>query len=513
MTETGLELIKKKQILLPNTKVFTPNPREISLEEEKKIYECLDKMQCPIITTESFTKKEISSAITKYLNAKKAPGYDLITGRILKELPASGLLYLTQLFNAILRTGLFPPQWKVAQIIMIQKPNKDPTDVKSYRPISLLSILSKLFEKLLLQRLMPAIEAKHLIPYHQFGFRRKHATIEQVHRITNKITSALETKKYCSAAFLDISRAFDKVWHDGLLYKIQQNLPENFHTILKSYLHNRYFFIKQQDAITEIQQIHSGVPQGSVLGPVLYLLYTADLPTNTNVAIATFADDTAVLAISNDPTMASQHLQNNLNLIQKWLKAWRIKANEAKSIQVTFTTRTKTCPPVYLNEIQIPQANDAKYLGMHLDRRLNWRKHIFSKRKQLGLKLSKMYWLVGRKSQLSLENKLLIYKTILKPIWTYGIQLWGTASNSNIEILQRFQSKVLRIITDAPWYVTNEILHRDLKVPTVKETTKEYCLKYRDRLEEHPSRLVVGLMRERRTVRRLKRKIPSDLLK
>jgi hypothetical protein len=101
--------------------------------------------------------------------------------------------------------------------------------------------------------------------------------------------------------------------------------------------------------------------------------------------------------------------------------------------------------------------------------RLTWHTHIFSKRRQFGLSLTKMHWLLGRKSKLPTNNKLLIYKVILKPIWTYGIQLWGTTSNSNIEILERFKSKVLRLIVDAPWYVSNSIIRNDLQIPTVKE--------------------------------------------
>jgi len=115
---------------------------------------------------------------------------------------------------------------------------------------------------------------------------------------------------------------------------------------------------------------------------------------------------------------------------------------------VTFTTRRKTCPPVILNGVSIPQAENTRYLGLHLDRRLNWRRHIFTKRKQLGIQLSKMCWMLGSKSQLSIESKLLLYKAILEPIWTYGVQLWGTAANSNIEIIQTFQNKYLRIIVN-----------------------------------------------------------------
>jgi hypothetical protein len=120
-----------------------------------------------------------------------------------------------------------------------------------------------------------------------------------------------------------------------------------------------------------------------------------------------------------------------------------MKANGCKSTHITFTTPRGMCPPVNINNVQLPQTEEVKYLGLHLNRRLTWHKHIFTKRKQLGIALTKMYWLLGRKSKLSINNKLLIFKTILKPIWAYGIQLWGTTSKSNIEILERFQSKAL----------------------------------------------------------------------
>jgi hypothetical protein len=136
-----------------------------------------------------------------------------------------------------------------------------------------------------------------------------------------------------------------------------------------------------------------------------------------------------------------------------------MKVNESKLTHVTFNTRRATCPLVHINDVQLPQSDDVKYLSLHLGRRLTWHKHIFTKRKQLGLTLAKMQWLLG--------SKLLLCKTMLKPIWTYGIQLWGTAPTSNIEILERFQSKVLRMIVDAPWYAPNSLIRRDLCCPTV----------------------------------------------
>jgi hypothetical protein len=128
--------------------------------------------------------------------------------------------------------------------------------------------------------------------------------------------------------------------------------------------------------------------------------------------------------------------------------------------------------------VQFPQEEDVKYLGLHLDRRLTWHKHIFAKWKQLGITLTKMNWLLRQKSKLSTSNKLLIYKTMLKPIWTCRMQLWGTASTSNIEILERFQSKALCMIGDAPWYVPNTVIRRDLQTPTVKEEIHRYSSQY-----------------------------------
>jgi hypothetical protein len=148
---------------------------------------------------------------------------------------------------------------------------------------------------------------------------------------------------------------------------------------------------------------------------------------------------------------------------------------------------------VHLYNEQFPQAEEVKYLGLHLDRRLTWQKHIFAKRKHLGITLSKMYWLLGRKSRLSISNKLLACKVILKPIWTYGIQLWSSASISNIETLECFQARVLRMITDAPWYVPNMVLRQDLQITSVKEENRRFRTQYSDRLYTHSNNLTVHL--------------------
>jgi hypothetical protein len=168
------------------------------------------------------------------------------------------------------------------------------------------------------------------------------------------------------------------------------------------------------------------------------------------------------------------------------------------------------CLLVHINNVQLLQTEEVKYLGLHLDRRLTWHKHIFNKWKQLGIALTKMYWLLERKSKLSINNKLLIYKTIFNPICVYGIQLWGTASMFNIEILERFQSKALCMITDAPWYVPNTRIWKDLQIPTVKHEIKRYSYNYSKRLSVHSNELILNLQ-EPPESRRLRKNLPIYL--
>jgi hypothetical protein len=215
------------------TSVFQPHPSENPPEEEEALslqLKILYQLKSPL---SRFHRSEVQTVISN-LKPKSSPGYDLITGKILQELPPTGIKYLTQIFNAAMLTGYFPAQWKVAKIILHLKPGKPPNEPLSYRPISLLPILSKVYEKLLLHRLLQIIEKRRLLPDHQFGFRQRHSIIHQTHRIVHKINETLETKQYYSAAFLDISKAFDRVWHTWLLHKLRQFLPLNCYPILKS---------------------------------------------------------------------------------------------------------------------------------------------------------------------------------------------------------------------------------------------------------------------------------------
>lgn len=191
--------------------------------------------------------------------------------------------------------------------------------------------------------------------------------------------------------------------------------------------------------------------------------------------------------------MAHKMLDNHMRLIETWLSSWRIKVNENKCKQVTFTLNQGSCPAIRLNNIAIPVADDVIYLGIHLDRRLTWRKHIEAKKTQINLKTHQLHWLLNANSKLNLEYKLLIYNSVIKPIWTYGCQLWSRASTSNIGIIQRAQSKILRTITGAPWYMRNANIHRDLQVEFVEKVLETFKENYRNKLGRHKNPLARNL--------------------
>ncbi|KAL4142644.1 hypothetical protein QTP88_005062 [Uroleucon formosanum] len=315
------------------------------------------------------------------LPARKAPGHDLITNKVLKNLSKKCILSLTHNYNSMLRLSYFPTIWKHAVVIVIPKAGKPKNLASSYRPISLLPTLGKLFEKLILLRIRFILHECQIIPTTQFGFRPGHSTIHQVHRLTDSIASALEKKQYCAGLFLDVAQAFDKVWHDGLLFKLKKFMPAQLYLVIKSFLENRSFSVRQGNFFSPRFNITARVPQGSDLAPDLYNIYTADIPQTPNTLLATFADDTALLSTSDDISKAAHNLQHHTSLIEAWRKNWLIKINESKSTQVTFTLRHGNCPSIKLNNVNIPVSNETKYLGIILDKRLTWGPHLKNKRK------------------------------------------------------------------------------------------------------------------------------------
>lgn len=434
----------------------------------------------PIITNyKHITSLEIIDII-KTLKVKKCPGHDEIDNRLLKNLPIEAILEITKLFNDCLSSGYFPDFWKVARVIALPKPGKDSRNPANFRPISLLSSISKLFEKAIYNRLIEALDGK--LRNEQHGFRHRHSTIHQLTRLTEDITMGFNFRKSTGAIFLDAEKAFDTVWHDGLLHKLTTlNIPTYIIRIVQSYLSDRKFYVTVNSEMSTLKNVTAGVPQGSVIGPLLYLIYINDIPIPSRCKIALYADDTACYTSGKNPEVITKRLQKAHNHLIRYYRKWKIKINDSKTEAIFFKTRRH----LPLSDISDSVGSDiawkdkVKYLGLTLDTRLRWGPHITSIRNKALATMASLYPIFNRNSSLSIKNKLIILKSIIRPILVYGAPVWSNISNTNMSKLQTIQNKCIKIIYNTPLLTNLKKLHTQHKIANIKDhchklTTKFY---------------------------------------
>lgn len=279
--------------------------------------------------------------------------------------------------KTLTRLGYFPNSWKHAQVLLFHKPGKKAKDITAYRPISLLPSFSKIFEKVTYKRLQKHVYENHIVPPFQFGFRSKYSTTHQLNRITQYVKNGFENKLYTASVFLDVKQAFDKVWLQGLLFKLMEiQVPAYLLYIISSYLTNRSFSTRINASTSTRRNIKAGLPQGSVLGPLLFNIYMYDIPIPEESIIALFADDTAIMTQSSNLNTAINMLQKNINIMECRFSKWRLQLNPLKSNAKIFTLRRINNPSsIKIGETNIQwKGNDqpVKYLGIHLDIRLTW---------------------------------------------------------------------------------------------------------------------------------------------
>jgi hypothetical protein len=289
---------------------------------------------------------EVQDAI-RGLKISKAPGPDGILNRAFKYLPQRVILLLVAIFNAIFRTQNFPSIWKRARVISILKPGKDLALPSSYQTISLLDTIGNVFEKIILRRIQSEVSGRGLLRDEQFCFRPKHSTSWQVIRLVERVSRNLGEKRLTGAVFLDVAKAFDTVWVDGLAYKLMALIfPSYLVKIIQSYLRCRTFEASFQAATSSRRGMRAGVAQGGLISPVLFSLYVNDMPVPSHhVKLGLYADDTA----ARKPVLLVSYLESYLADFELWLRKWRIAINVSKSMAMLFTRRRIQTPrPVAL---------------------------------------------------------------------------------------------------------------------------------------------------------------------
>ena len=356
---------------------------------------------------------------------------------------------LTKLFNLSLTLGKFPLLWKQANVIPLHKKD-DKSDVNNYRPISLLSTAGKVFERIIFKYVYNFLQNNFILSVHQSGFLPGRSTITQLLEVYHKFCQALESHKEIRVVFLDISKAFDKVWHKGLLFKLKKcGISGRLLLWFEDYLKDHQQRVVISGQASEWGTIKAGVPQGSVLGPLLFLLYINDLPNVVrNCEIRLFADDTCLFIEVDNRLDTSIRICEDLASINEWSKKWIVKfsAPKTKSLIISNKKDSQLNPRVYIDNQPVDEVKTFKYLGLHFMSNLRWSQHIESVSSKAQKRLNSMLALKWKLDRKSLE---IMYSAFILPSLEYGNVVWGGTFDSDLCKLERIHVEGMRLITGA----------------------------------------------------------------
>ena len=384
---------------------------------------------------------------------KKAMGFDNIPPKIIKWAPELFASILQIIFNKCLSAGYYPQNMKIARVVPIHKEG-DINDVNNYRPISILTQFNWLFERIISKRLMNFFESNKIITTKQFGFLKKHSTEHAILDLKEYLLGSLNKRKISAVLFLDLQKAFDTVSHNILLQKLKhygvRGLP---HHLLSSYLSNRQQYTSINGVKSDLEYIRWGVPQGSVLGPLLFLLFINDLSNSTDMNSWFFADDTALAASSASIKDLEVKFNLEVNKVQDWLFANKLSAHYGKKTQyILFIPRSKANDrsvnfKLHMGGHFIEQTSMYKYLGILIDEKLNWVPQI----DKMCSKLASVCGILSKiRHFLDRNSLMLIYNSLIESRLRYGILSWSTASEHQLNRLKVLQNRALRFIDFSP---------------------------------------------------------------
>ncbi|GFX75379.1 probable RNA-directed DNA polymerase from transposon BS [Trichonephila clavipes] len=292
-----------------------------------------------------------------------------------------------------------------------------------------------------------AVSSAHNLASKPIKNTRHNYTPQHINYLITCKKQGFQRGRTTGAVFLDIQKAFDRVWIDGLIYKlITYNFPPAIIHILYSYLTNRKYKVRVNDTLSITHRVNIGVTQGSLLGPVLFNIYVNDIPSHPRTMINLYADDTAISATYKNTKSVTIALNKHLALLEKYFNDWKIKINVDKTVAVLFTKARKPIAPPTLYSTPLRWSQTTKYLGITFDKTLTWKPHILYARDKFRIALKKLYPLICRNSNMYLYNKVLLYTAVLRPMLSYGCPIWGYAANTNIKILETAQNSIIRCI-------------------------------------------------------------------
>ena len=386
--------------------------------------------------------------VLQNLNVSKSCGPDQISPRLLRE--GADILDkpLSTVFNRSIESCYFPSQWKDGNVTPIHKKD-DKSQPSNYRPITLLSLVGKTMERCVQKRLYNYAIAHNLITPLQSGFIQGDSTTYQLLHTYHTFCEAVDSGKEIRVVFCDVSKAFDRVWHRGLLHKLKTiGCSEKVTQWFVSYLSGRRQRVVINGQSSEWGFITAGVPQGSILGPLLFLIFINDIVKDIGASIRLFADDTSVYIVVETPQSAATILNGDMSTINDWSKLWLVNFNAAKTLSMVVSRKVNKPihPPLFMNNVQINETQSHKHLGVTFSSTCLWTDHIENICEKAWVRLNLMRALKFRISRKSLEQ---MYISFIRPLLEYCDSVWDNSSTETKKKLETIHIEAARTITGA----------------------------------------------------------------